>query len=544
MLNAIAAVLIAAAANPATVYVSDGAGGPVASAPVSAECEGAQGSPVTTVTNAEGTAALPLPPAKCRIRASADGTTAWSVSVTSPAEVVRIQLLPAGQLTGLLVASDGKMQAPATISVRLTPALGPRSWLARTREDILACPVADGRWTCTVPASIDLDLELRSDAFAPYYVRDVRVEAREKSDVGVQRLFRGASIAGWVVDGLGQAAQVRGRVEALPGPRPPSGSQPRTVESDRRGFFQLGPVDAGIYVLRARTDTGMSLGAPIEVEPGKETRLRTPLAVRPAAPLGINVSPPEDPRGMAWRVRLLGIRDTRRATIEADETVGIDGRWSRELLATGPYALTIRRADGSTWYRQQLELGPEGREIEIFPGQLRVGGSISLGTKPLSADLTIGDRTAGLQVELKSDADGAFEGWLPRFDVQSASVVDCTCARLWPEDVLRGPCPGRRKFGSSPFRRRHPSQRRRGNGDGRESCPARSYRARAGARGGKSEDAQIVVAGPDSLGFQVWEVRHPRIAAGEIWRRRDGPDRRGRRLHPVRKQDDHPRKRE
>ena len=81
---------------------------------------------------------------------------------------------------------------------------------------------------------------------------------------------------------------------------------------------------------------------------------------------------------MAWRVRLLGIRDTRRATIEADENgLGSSGRWSRELLATGPYALTIRRADGSTWYRQQLELGQEGREIDIFPGQLRVGGSIS-----------------------------------------------------------------------------------------------------------------------------------------------------------------------
>lgn len=178
----------------------------------------------------------------------------------------------------------------------------------------------------------------------------------------------------------------------------------------------MGPLDPGTYLLRARADKGVSLATPVKVEPGEATKLPKPLAVRPAARLGINVSPPEDPEAKPWHVRLIEIRDPRTATIEADEAVGIDGRWSKELLPAGPYALTIYRADRSTWYREQFELGPAGREIDIFPGQVRVSGSISLGSEPLATDLAIGDRTTRLEVELKSDADGAFEGWLPRFD--------------------------------------------------------------------------------------------------------------------------------
>jgi hypothetical protein len=333
---------------------------------------------------------------------------------------VRLELLPAGRVTGLLAWPD-RTAKPATVTMRLTPPLKPRSWLARTREDLLACPLTGGRWICIVPASADLDLELKLDGFAPHYVRGVRVAPGEKHDAGVQRLFQGASLAGWIVDGLGGMAQVRGRVEAIATPRMSDKDQlAKVVESDGYGFFQLGPLDPGVHQIRALADVRVSLRTPVKVELGKETKLPTPLAVRPTATLGVNVSPREDPDAKRWKVRLVGVRGPRTATIEADEIVGVDGRWMKEKLPSGPYVLTIHRADGSTWYREQFELEPPGREVDVVPGQLRVTGSIHIGDEPLATDLAIREQTTGLEVELKSGPNGSFEGWLPRFDIASA----------------------------------------------------------------------------------------------------------------------------
>ena len=420
VLKLFSAIVFVSPQSPTAVYVNDHAGGPLAGVLVSAECAGEAHGAATASTNVAGAARLTLAPGKCRVRASTDAATSWSMPVPIPGEPVRLELLPAGQVTGLPAWPDGTV-GPATITVRLTPSLNPRSWLAKAREDVLACPLTDGRWTCIVPASTDLDLELRPDGFAPHYVRGVRVAPGARQDVGIQRVFRGASIAGWIIDGLDEAAILRGRVEAVAGPRPASKSQPlKVVESDRHGFFQLGPLEPGPYQLRARAERGMSLSTPVQVEAGKETKVPTPLAVRPVAMLGIEVSPPEDPDAKPWQVRLIGRRSPRTATIEVDEAVGVDGRWSKDQLPTGPYTLTIHRPDGSTWYRERFELGPGGRELDVAPGQMRVTGSIRLGGEPLATDLRIRDRTTGLEAQLRSDSDGAFEAWMPRLDVSSA----------------------------------------------------------------------------------------------------------------------------
>jgi hypothetical protein len=175
-----------------------------------------------------------------------------------------------------------------------------------------------------------------------------------------------------------------------------------------------------MYKAMVDSQNALSLPSQVRVEDDKETRLPSGLVLKPVATLRVTVSPAEDPDAKPWRIRLVALRGPSRATIEAQEPVGPDGRWSRERLPAGTYDLKVLRADGSSWHTEQVELEAGANLVDVSPGRMRVTGSIRLGSDPLKATLVLGDRSARVSATFESDAKGGFQGWLPQLDVGTA----------------------------------------------------------------------------------------------------------------------------
>jgi hypothetical protein len=129
------------------------------------------------------------------------------------------------------------------------------------------------------------------------YFRGASVAAGETLDAGIRTPFQGASLAGWIVESDGGLARASSRIAVSPIHSATATREASTLvgETDRRGFFQIGPLRPGMYKTKVDSEKALSLSTQVRIEEDKETRLLSALVLEPVAALKITVSPAEDP---------------------------------------------------------------------------------------------------------------------------------------------------------------------------------------------------------------------------------------------------------
>jgi hypothetical protein len=368
-----------------------------------------------TVATSTGSATIPLQSGTWIVRAHADGF--WSrpevVVVRNVPATIQLDLYAASTLTAK-VSTMGRDVLPteATVYVQ-TP---PQSEEAATMSASIPCPIAANIMRCTIPAG-KFDLAVRVPGFLSHYAWDLKAPEDRTTDLGHVRLQRGSSLSGSVRMPRGEPS-AKGVTVTL---RPMAAVEENdrlherrrishaTSTVSHRGFFHFA-ARPGAYTVQA-TRGGDLISAEIEVSvaDGRESVLREPLELARPLTARIQVMPPEDPWGDAWRVALTPVRDdaaaSDRASFTSEGFATIDG------LPPGRFDLTVIQRAGAIWHTERLALTAD-RLINVPIESVPVEGHVTLGDRPIRATLTfIGD---GRNVRIKSRPDGTIKAVLPR----------------------------------------------------------------------------------------------------------------------------------
>lgn len=152
--------------------------------------------------------------------------------------------------------------------------------------------------------------------------------------------------------------------------------------------------------------------------------LAGPTVEAPAAPPGPErtvllertLRPPVDARGRPWRVEVLRSDGAAPEEPVASANAPRDGKWRHaKVPARSTVRLRVRTEDGDVWWASPVAFAPEddGQEPAIDLGMVPVRGVARVGKQPLAGFVTFTDGS-GAKVGLVVDADGRFEGALPR----------------------------------------------------------------------------------------------------------------------------------
>ncbi len=354
-------------------------------------------------------------------------------------EPFEIRLLPTGQATGRLLGHPSQLPDQVTLTFEAAPdPSAPGSTIVEklVPKTLSTCPVEpDGSLRCTVPAGVVLDLKIQPAGFIPHYLWSLEVEPAQSLDLGSFELRAGASLAGWV--SVPEASEDRGAASVELSPRvlgwqgnPKEGQRTKrrnlSTRTSDRGFFQLGSIPPGGYVLTASHPGFAEAVVPeIDVVEDEEIFLEEPLVLEPLGTLEALIDPPVDPRGRPWILRLL-LRQ--RAATNLSRTVeesaaSTEGQWRREGLQHGSYVLQVSDVDGSSWLREDVEVHADPKTIFLTAPVVPVEGHVSMGDESIEATLVFGSTQGSERIRLQSDEEGDFEGYLPREGVWPIDLV-------------------------------------------------------------------------------------------------------------------------
>lgn len=376
-----------------------------------------------------------------------DGFWGAPVAAVPGGDPVVLELFPAGEITGALEVPPGTV-APESLRASFRAPPDVRVLGAPTPEGAADCPVAGGKvWSCTLPEGV-FDLRLHAQGFASVLQWDVPVQAGAKAPGGSIALVPGAAVLGQAtVEGAGEEigpveVEIRpdgaGWRDALGGNR--LGHLFRTVEVDRRGFFQFRDLSPGHYRVEARAaGRAPAIRAAIEVQEGRETDLGAPLVLRPLSRLELYLDPFEGPDGERWMVRLTsaeGGAESHAARVDWTGFGLIDG------LAAGSYRYVVT-SRGSTWSSGTIEVSSDVGVHTIRIPLVPVRGIVHRGGQPARARIVFGGTHEHPErIEMFADPEGRFSGHLPREDRWPAFVtVEAGGAEqgLDPVEVARAP---------------------------------------------------------------------------------------------------------
>jgi len=396
----------------------------------------ALGEPIVLQVNPEGRASAELP-VRSSWEITADVPGRWAARKvftlgSSGTEAKQaLALWQVGKVSGSLKLSDdlgkGKGGMPGELAVKLQPPpLPPRK--GEAPEGTVICPVSEkGTWVCDLPAAI-LDLSLRVEGFVPHYAWGAQVAAGKTLALGTIELKKGASVAGWVeIEGGEALTEGKGTARLLPLAAP--GSHPATTARlqstasqavvDKRGFFQIGGLQPGRYILEvALAGYATSRIFPLEVWPAAETSLRQPVVLKRPLSLEIAISPPLDWLGQPWQAEVFhGSEFSARYDGEPahDGPVAKDGRLVVPNQAPGTFAISIADSLGNRFVSQDLRVqSAEDARLSIEIDLISVRGKALFGKEPLAATLSFGGTNGAVRSVMEADAKGEFDGVLPR----------------------------------------------------------------------------------------------------------------------------------
>jgi len=395
----------------------------------------------------EGCAArleLPSSPSGWQLSASAPGYWATPQSLGSGGTV---DLWPVGFVEGAL-RNAGSPESISQISVKFTPSPSWQSPAGFPEEATVTCPVADGRFSCPLPAG-KLDLRLRAKGHVSVYRWSQTVSSGGGLAIGTLELKRGASLVGKIVSTDRDAPKTGACTVRLETPGDAGREAKRSSELPRagvdgRGFFHLEVVPPGRWILIAEQEGFAPARRVVNVVEGMEANLVEPLVLARPARLELTLLPPQDPNGKPWMVELLEARDGVKTATIVTAPASLGGSWSTEGLASGRRLMVrVRTSTGQAWWADSsgFELtGPiHRRTVEL--GVEEITGTLRLGKEPLAGLLTFGAPEENVAIEIRSDEDGQVRGLLPRLGAWRVLVSSEMPAlrRQLDVDIPRGP---------------------------------------------------------------------------------------------------------
>lgn len=293
----------------------------------------------------------------------------------------------------------------------------------------ISCPVAEGRFTCAVPAGT-IELRVRTRGFIPRNLPPRELAPGQTADLGELLLRHGASISG-VVTVSRQAAVALESVQVKAFPQngdTEHGSTSLVAVPDKRGFFQIDGAAPGMYEVRAvARNRASSRATLIEVRPELEAHIEAPLFVDSPKTLTVSIAPPLDPAFRPWHATLDVSVAAHRSEFVADSSASSFGEWTVKGLQTGHYTLHVGPASGGDWTFRSFDLDAD-MNLVVPLASREVKGRIKLGDRPLKAKMFFGGMNRTPSVEADSDDDGEFRVDLPdleknewRVDVQATA---------------------------------------------------------------------------------------------------------------------------
>lgn len=398
-------------------------------------------SPVVLPTKLPEGAAAELPPgSQWTLLADFPGYFAEATVLRVPEEAtktpieVRVELHPAGVLTGKFTVQD-RQALPEGLEARFEPARDG----SRKRPGLPAgratCAVGkDGEWRCGVPAG-RFDVALHPRGFVPHYLWNVAIGAGETSSLGTRKLVRGASISGWVTreDGApAETCRVRLEQASAPGrPNDPVLEFLRSVASEtscqKKGFFQFSGVAPGSYALVAQDGEAQAQMSPVEVWPGAESKLTTPIELLRPVVFELAISPPLDWVGRPWRVEARRAIEYRNGWEEPSfrTEASPEGKVRLPGRPPGRFRISVYDGLGNTIFsNSHVSLTDPTQPYPIDLDLLWIEGRVRLGDEPVAGKLVFGARSGAASISMNADEDGRFEGPLPesgqwRVDIQA-----------------------------------------------------------------------------------------------------------------------------
>ena len=334
---------------------------------------------------------------------------------------VTIGLWPAGRIVGTVQFPGKEDRGPAVLEADIRPVIQPRTTTKQPfpPPGAVVCPVAERRWSCVAPAG-RVDLRIASPGYIPDYLWDLEVPPQGEKAVGTITMAKGASVAGWV--SVATDDRLPTLVELVPesleagGPIAAQRLSMRALktQTNRRGFFQFGAVDAGSYAVVARRQ-GMSSArfGPVSVRGTEEVLLQRTIVLEPLASLSVEIKPAVDPLGKPWQLELKrSIPLTNFSeTVAAGKTSAL-GEWTTTRLDTGWYIVQVTDSRRSLSTTKTVEVAGDGGALSIELSLVPIEARVLCGDAQLRGMLEFTNRHGG-RVLVRSDSEGVFKGTLP-----------------------------------------------------------------------------------------------------------------------------------
>lgn len=343
------------------------------------------------------------------ISALADGY--WSLPRTVDASggdvTVEIKVWPAGVLRGTLTGSTSKRRPPNEVSVSFQFAGLPKVGYLATE----GCRTSGSVWQCSLPVGT-LNVRIKPDGYVPRYFFNVGISPAVDTTVGLLTLERGVSIVGNLLEDSGAAA-LGARVELRSANGEPLiGSAPATTRS--RGFFQLVAQSSGTFSVYGEVE-GRSAHSALftPTEGADELQLASPLYLKPAAALVVEVSPALDPEGNRWRLQLVRIDGRKARLLGSGGRADDGGRWKQPVVAPGQYWVGLATARGIKWRAVLFDAAPGVTTVNIEAQPCPLAGSLLIGKRPLKARLLFGGNNGATSIPAESDESGEFTTAVP-----------------------------------------------------------------------------------------------------------------------------------
>lgn len=296
-------------------------------------------------------------------------------------EILRIEMQPAEQLSGILMSSDGQPISRASFSVTRHLASGER---IESRHPLLTTD--DESFRLDLPGPGNYDFRIEAEGHRPEVVPEITLSTGQILDLGVVTLSRGAGVRGTLVD-ADDESPIRGAVVRLL----LHGSQifdalrrnerPSAI-SDETGSFEIWGLDAGRFELRVEHKGYAPSSQGLSLERDEVKDLETLLLDQGVEVSGTLVDRERQPRP-ALTVRIF---DPEQGSLEPlfEGFSDGEGRFGTARLTSGRYRVNVY--GNRLLLSQEIDLARKerARELELVVGGVDLYGRVTRNGEPVT----------------------------------------------------------------------------------------------------------------------------------------------------------------
>jgi hypothetical protein len=350
-------------------------------------------------------------PAPCSLELQSEAWWHPPAFVQKGQREVELELWPAAVLTGTIAAAS---EPPAELQLRFRPAENDQT--LERRSGNTTCRVAERQFRCVLPAGRH-HLRLSSPRRIPQHRWSVPASADEPHDLGAVTLREGASIEGRLTALRSTPIRDWREVSVTAAPAGLDGSESEgsamSAKAAEHGSFQIAGLAPGEYVVSAALADLSSDEVHVRVLPGAQVELIQPLLLQKPKQLDVTITPPLDPFGERWTVRLTRYVE-RRGEVVTESQAAEDGKWSGRGLRVGDYDLDVVASGQYSWHDARVSIGEADVHLPVTVSSAHVRGSVTVGEQPVAAaTVHLGGRSGRIRHTVTTDGDGRFDTFAP-----------------------------------------------------------------------------------------------------------------------------------